>query len=460
MSSRRTKSAIDQTEPFNWRITHKRVVALGLILVSLFMLIQGNRKLDSATRSIITFESGDIKTVLPLPVPDTLQLPPRIVSWDPDAVEYLPHIIAHTRNYMNFAAGLFLLGGLVALLDLPALRRISRALLIACGLMVIPTLLIAAASGGRTNATTMLTESLRLATPIAIGAMAGIWCERTGVVNIAIEGMMLFGAGFGFMTLYFLRENLSSNMALSIAVLVAVGVGGLAALLHAWLSITFRTDQIISGTVINIMAVGATSFVRREYLQSTEAGMMTLPSIAIPGLSKLPILGDTLFTSQPIFYLMFLIVLFTQIMLFYTRWGLRVRAVGEHPSAADTLGVNVNRTRWVNVFVAGLIAGLAGAWFSLEATGRFNDSMTSGAGFIALAAMIFGKWRPLGAFGAALLFGFANALGTRLQMEEVPTPPQFLQMVPYVVTVLVLAGFIGHATAPKADGVPYVKEGQ
>ncbi len=154
----------------------------------------------------------------------------------------------------------------------------------------------------------------------------------------------------------------------------------------------------------------------------------------------------------------FVVIIFTHVVLFHTRWGLRVRAVGEHPHAADTLGINVNRTRWINVFVGGLIAGLAGAWFSLEATGRFNDGMTRGAGFISLAAMIFGKWTPAGAFGGALLFGFSDALGTRFQALGVPVPNQFLQMVPYVVTVVVLAGLIGRAFPPKAIGKPYVKE--
>jgi ABC-type uncharacterized transport system permease subunit len=416
-----------------FKITRKRSVALALILIGIYILLQGNAHLDSSTRSILTFEGGDIDEVA--------------------------HIVVHTLTVLTIAGVFFIISGVVALIEIPELRRVSMGLLIICGILLTPVLLIAASADDRTNATTMLTESLRLATPIAIGAMAGIWCERSGVINIAIEGMMLFAAGFGFTALYFLRGTVPDNTALFIAVLVAVGIGGIASLLHAWLSITFRTDQIISGTVINIMAVGVTSFVRREYLAATEAGSITLPRIALPVLKDIPILGDTLFSSQPIFYLMFVIIILTQVMLFYTRWGLRVRAVGEHPSAADTLGINVNRTRWTNVFVAGLIAGLAGAWFSLEATGRFNDNMTSGAGFIALAAMIFGKWTPFGAFGAALLFGFSDALGTRFQIEDVALPSQFLQMVPYVVTIVVLAGFIGHAFPPKASGKPYVKEG-
>ena len=338
-------------------------------------------------------------------------------------------------------------------------RRISLAFMLFCGALFIPTVIIAAAAGNQTNLTTIIAESLRLATPIAIGAMAGIWCERAGVVNIAIEGMMLFAACFGFTTLFFLRgTNLPLETAQLLAVIVAVLSGGLIALLHGWLSITFRTDQIVSGTVINILAVGVTSFVRREYLLSTEAGAAKLGNFAIPILSDIPVFGEAIFNNQPIFFMMFVTLAFTHIVMFYTRWGLRTRAVGEHPHAADTLGINVNRTRWSNVWISGMIAGLAGAWFSLEATGSFNDGMTRGAGFIALAAMIFGKWTPIGAFGAALLFGFSDSLGIRLQIVEVDFPVQFLQMVPYAVTLVVLAGFIGRASPPKAVGQPYVKE--
>jgi simple sugar transport system permease protein len=307
----------------------------------------------------------------------------------------------------------------------------------------------------------MLAESLRLATPIAIGAMAGLWCERSGVVNIAIEGMMLFGACFGFTTLFYLQNVFPPeqlNFVMFLSVLVAILAGGAAALLHAWLSITFATDQIVSGTVINILAVGVTSFWRREFLLSTEAGTAKLPLISIPVLSDIPIIGPAIFTNQPIFYMMFIVIIVSHIVLFYTRWGLRTRAVGEEPGAADTLGINVNQMRWRNVLIGGMIAGLAGAWFSLEATGRFNDGMTRGAGFIALAALIFGKWTPFGAFAGALLFGFSDALGTRFQIINVPVPVQFLQMVPYAVTIIVLAGLVGRSFAPKASGQPYKKD--
>jgi ABC-type uncharacterized transport system permease subunit len=326
-------------------------------------------------------------------------------------------------------------------------------------LLVVPTALIVVAVGKETNILTIIAESLRLATPIVIGAISGLWSERSGVVNIAIEGMMLTGACFGFTALFMLDPLMpgNTNLVLFIAVLVAVLSSALMALLHAWLSITFKTDQIISGTVINILAIGLTGFVRRKYLLSTQAGRVTLPQLPIPGLSEIPLLGPILFNNKPIFYMMFVLLILTWFIIFHTRWGLRIRAVGEHPHAADTVGINVYRTRYIAVLISGVIAGLGGAWFSLETTGGFDDVMTSGRGFIALAAMIFGKWTPFGSFFGGLLFGFADALGTRFQILSVPVPSQFLQLLPYLVTILVLAGLVGRAVAPAADGKPYEK---
>ncbi len=422
---------------FGIKLTRKRIIAALLLVLGLFIFFESGT-LDSELVTTLTFESsstGEAPSVADIPVPTAAYL----------LIIGLLFVLSGALNFYEF--------------DAPRWRRISLALLALCGALFIPTVIIAAAAGNDTNLTTIVAESLRLATPLAIGAFAGIWCERAGVVNIAIEGMMLFAACFGFTTLFFLRGTaLPLETAQLLAVIIGVFAGGLIALLHGWLSITFRTDQIVSGTVINILAVGVTSFVRREYLLSTEAGAAKLGNVAIPILSDLPVLGEAIFTNQPIFFMMFVMLAFTHIVMFYTRWGLRTRAVGEHPHAADTLGINVNRTRWINVFISGMIAGLAGVWFSLEATGSFNDGMTRGAGFIALAAMIFGKWTPIGAFGAALLFGFSDSLGIRLQMVGVGFPVQFLQMVPYAVTLVVLAGFIGRASPPKAVGQPYVKE--
>ena len=420
-----------------FKLTRLRVIAAAFIVLGLFIFTQAQAMEGNliTTLTLETTSAGEVPSIGAIDVP--------------------------TAGYLTVIGILFVFSGALNLLDRPksAWRRIGLAAMTFCGLLFIPTVIIAAAAGSQTNLTTIIAESLRLATPLAIGAMAGIWCERAGIVNIAIEGMMLFAACFGFTTLFFLRGTaLPLETAQLLAVIIAVLSGGLIALLHGWLSITFRTDQIVSGTVINILAVGVTSFVRREYLLSTEAGAAKLGNFAIPILSELPVIGDAIFTNQPIFFMMFVTLALTHIMLFHTRWGLRTRAVGEHPHAADTLGINVNRTRWTNVAISGMIAGLAGAWFSLEATGSFNDGMTRGAGFIALAAMIFGKWTPIGAFGAALLFGFSDSLGIRLQIMDVGFPVQFLQMVPYAVTLVVLAGFIGRASPPKAIGQPYVKE--
>jgi general nucleoside transport system permease protein len=342
------------------------------------------------------------------------------------------------------------------------LRRQGNNLpLVIGGIVLIPTLLVIAAAGQDTNMSTLIRSSFQLATPIAIGAMAGIWCERSGVANIAIEGMMLTAACFGFWVLFYVRLVVPPdqyNVALFIGVIVAVLGGGTMALLHAWLSITFRIDQIISGTVINILAVGITSFIRQEYLNSVQQGLDRLPAFSIPILKDIPLIGIIFTNGQPIFYLMFVLIIGSHIVLFYTSWGLRTRAIGEKPSAADTLGIRVNWMRWTNVFIAGLIAGLAGAWFSIENTGTFSEGMTRGSGFIALAAMIFGNWSPFGAFAGALLFGFAESLGTRFQIINVPVPYQFLQMVPYVLTLIVLAGLVGKSYPPKATGIPYTKE--
>jgi len=332
--------------------------------------------------------------------------------------------------------------------------------------LLFPAILIWAAAGKQTNATVMLSESLRLGTPLALGALAGIWAERSGVINIAIEGMMLMGAAFGF-AIFILTGQLWWG------VIGAVIVGGIIALLHGLLSISFRTDQIISGTVVNILAIGITGYLRRQYIVTEGGGRVTLPSLSaiianagFPDLARsleaIPIAGTLLFGGKPIFFAMLLLVVLTQVVLFMTRWGLRTRAVGENPKAADTVGIAVNRMRYINLFISGCIAGLGGAWFSLETVGNFDDGMTAGKGFIALAAMIFGKWMPFGAFGGAMLFGFAEALGTRFQILQVqvfggPVPVQFLQVIPYVVTMIVLAGLIGRAVGPAAVGKPYEK---
>jgi ABC-type uncharacterized transport system permease subunit len=425
-----TRTPTERAE--SWRdslkITRSGAIAALFILLGVWMASSA-LSMDAAAQTRLTFGSG------------------------------VPDVIVSTQPYTLIVGVFYAAVGALSLFGVGHKRARTLALY-AGGLLLIPTVLIVAAVNNSINVTVMLQVSLRLSTPIVMGALAGIWCERAGVVNIAIEGMMLTGACFGFTVFTLLLGALTTPQAQLIGVIVATLSGVVMALLHAWLSITFKTNQIVSGTVINILAVGVTSFVRRDVLLSSEAARETLQAVPIPLLADIPVIGPVVFNGRPIFYMMFVLLFATHIILFHTRWGLRTRAVGENPKAADTLGINVNRTRWINVLIGGAIAGLAGAWFSLETSGSFDDNMTSGRGFIALAAMIFGKWLPFGAFGGGLLFGFSDALGQRFQFLGVPVPPQFLQMVPYFITIVVLAGLVGRAVGPKAAGEPYEKEGK
>lgn len=301
---------------------------------------------------------------------------------------------------------------------------------------------------------TVLGTTLRFATPLVLGALGGLFCERAGVVNIAIEGMMLMGA----FSAYVVGAAAGS---LWWGLLAAVLSAALLAALHALLSVSFRVDQIISGTVINILAFGVTGFFYDQYFSRNAPTTKALPLWEVPFLADIPIFGR-LFQHQPIVWAGLTLVFVTHFVLFFTRWGLRTRAVGEHPRAADTVGINVFRMRYANVMIGGAIAGLAGAYFIAEVP-AFSPGMTAGRGFIALAALIFGKWTPFGVFGAALLFGFTQAIQINIQQLksggacDIPIDPQFLGMLPYVVTIIVLAGVVGRATPPAAIGVPYEK---
>jgi simple sugar transport system permease protein len=313
--------------------------------------------------------------------------------------------------------------------------------------------LVWAAADKSLNLAGLVATTLNKAVPITLGALSGILCERAGVVNIAIEGMMLSGALTGAIV-----SSITQNLWAGLAAAMLTGLG--MALIHAWLSIKYKVNQIVSGTVINIFATGLTSYISAKFLQSNEA--LNNPGIfqpvAIPGLVDIPFLGAILFRNNIFVYALFIFLIVLQIALFNTRWGLRVRAVGEHPKAADTLGINVIRTRYYSVMLGGLMAGFAGAYFTLGSVGRFDEVMTAGRGFIGLAAMIFGNWTPVGSFGAGLLFGFADGLATRLAILQVPIPSQFLLMAPYIATMIILAGVVGRSQGPAADGVPYEKE--
>lgn len=389
-------------------------------------------------------------------------MPPDDVAFVLGVGEFVPTFTFDPSNTVLAVGLLFSAAGAVALAERWTHRYAGVGLLVATALLVPLALVVSLSLSGQpqTNLLTLLTESLRLGTPIALGALAGLWSERSGVVNIGIEGMMLAGAGVGFVV-YGVAFGGTAGLPLYAAVAVAVLVGGLMAALHAMLCVTFRTDQIVSGVAINLLAIGITSFLRRDVLLPAGVGTLpTLPTINLPVLADLPVIGPPLFSGKPIFFAMFLVYAATWLVLFRSPWGLRVRSVGENPYAAETLGIDVIRTRYQAVIVGGLIAGLGGAWFSLETVGTFDDVMTNGTGFIALAALIFGKWTPGGAFGGAMLFGFTNALGTRLQLFSIevggfPLPSQFLQVLPFVVTIIVLAGAIGRAIPPAAVGKPY-----
>lgn len=296
--------------------------------------------------------------------------------------------------------------------------------------------------------TAVLASTIRQSTPLILGALCGLIGERSGVVNIGIEGQMLMAAFVAFLANVYIGN-------LWVATLIGALTGAFMGLLLAWMAVTLKMDQIIGGTVINILAIGITGYF---YV----AGLTTrgkFQPIALGPLADIPLLGPIFFRNGPITYLAIILVFVLHYVLFYTRWGLRTRAVGEHPSAADTVGVSVYKIRYINVILGGALAGLAGAFLTLEGVGTFERLMTNGRGFLALAIMIFGKWTPLGSWGAALLFGFTYAMQTQLQFMGVNLPPQFIGSLPYILTILVLAGFVGRSRAPAASGVPYEKEG-
>jgi simple sugar transport system permease protein len=321
---------------------------------------------------------------------------------------------------------------------------------IALALFVV-ALLAWAARGDDISIIGLLDGALRRSIPLVFGALAGVLCERVGVVNIAIEGMLLTGAFTAAIT-----ASAADNT--WVGLLSGMGAGVVLGAFLGVMSIRYRVDQIIGGTVINILALGLTSYltarVLTEYVDLNEPG--SFRAFGIPGLERLPLVGPLLFDNTIYVYLMFVLVFGLWWALFRSRWGLRVRAVGEHPRAADTVGINVLRTRYRAVMLGGAVAGLGGTWFTLDAVSSFDENMTAGRGFIALAALIFGRWHPVGAFIAALVFGFSEELQQRLAVLDTPIPSELLLMTPYVVTIIVVAGLVGRSRPPAADGVPYV----
>lgn len=316
------------------------------------------------------------------------------------------------------------------------------------------------AATGRPGTPIDLTGALQLsifaATPLILGALAGIVCERSGVINVAIEGQLLAGAFAGA-----LGASLATS--LGVGIVVAALAGALIGALLAVFSIRYVVNQVVLGVVINLLVLGLTGYLYRSLMQQdaqTYNSPGTLAPIRIPGLADIPVIGPLFFDANILVYLMYVLIVVVDVGLFRTRWGLRTRAVGEHPRAADTVGIDVERVRYRNVLLGGLIAGLGGAFISIGAVGAFSANMSSGKGFIALAAVIFGRWSPRGAVAAALLFGFTNELQVLLTVVGTPVriPSAFLTMLPYLATLLAVAGLVGRVRAPAADGVPYVKE--
>ena len=309
-----------------------------------------------------------------------------------------------------------------------------------------------AAAGKSFSLVGMLRTAVERSTPITLGALAGILCERVAVINIAIEGMLLGGA--------FVGALVGSTVGRWPGVLAAMLTGALLGWLLAVLSVRYRVDQIIVGVVIWTFVVGLTSFLTIRIL-ATNAHLNktdTLRSFKIPGLGDIPVIGPIFFDQSIFVYGSLILVAVTTYALFHTRWGLRSRSVGEHPRAADTVGINVYRYRYLNVILGGMVAGFGGAYFTIGTVGRFDENMTSGRGFIGLAAMIFGRWHPVGALSAALIFGFADALASKLGVLNTGIPSEFLLMTPYIATMIVVAGLVGRSRPPAADGQPYIKE--
>ncbi|TLM81151.1 ABC transporter permease [Pseudarthrobacter sp. NamE2] len=322
--------------------------------------------------------------------------------------------------------------------------------------LFVAAFLIWVVGGARTPSISLaglIAGSVTLAVPLVFGSLSGVLCERVGVVNIAIEGQLLGGAFTAAIV-----ASMTQNP--FIGLLAAAVAGALVSMVLALFSIKYLVNQIIVGVVLNVLVSGVTGFLFSTVMQEDSDRYNSPPgldAIEIPVLSSIPIIGPILFRQTLVGYLMYIAVLVVWVGLFKTRWGLRVRAVGEHPQAADTLGINVNATRFWNVTLGGAVAGIGGSFFTLVAIDSFTKEISGGRGFIALAALIFGRWNPIGAFFAALLFGFADNLQSIVTIIGTPVPSQFMAMLPYLVTVLAVAGLVGKSRGPAASGIPYVK---
>jgi len=353
---------------------------------------------------------------------------------------------------------LFILAVFAAILGVIQIVTGSKRISLFVGLSAILLVfgfLIWATHGKSLNLTGMLVSSIIRATPIAFAALAGIYSERSGVVNIGIEGMMLIGA-FVSVVVASITHNLFWG------VISGVLAGMLMGALHAVLSIKYRVNQIISGAVLIILGLGITTYLTRllldVYPEQYNTPPSSIPSLQFLGLWRIPVIGPIFFNQSSLIYILWILLIVTQILYFKTRWGLRTRSVGEHPKAADTLGINVFRTRYISVLISGAIGGLAGTYISLGVAGQFTEGISAGKGFLGLAAMIFGNWMPGGAYLGALIFGFFDSWQEKISILQIGVPVELLAMAPYIATMIVLSGFVGRSRPPAADGVPYKKE--
>jgi general nucleoside transport system permease protein len=386
--------------------------------------------------------SGDAVFALSLPGAG-IQLPGVHVPAVPTAI---------TAGVLSLAVAV-----LRAVVDLPrSAKRAAIAVVLVSSLFALLCWADASNPVGSLNLVDLLQGSVTAAIPLLLGALSGILCERSGVINIAIEGQLLTGA--------FAAAAVSSAAGAGIGLWFgAIGgalTGGLVGALLAVFAIKYLVDQIILGVVINVLAVGMTNYlydrVMVPYGNTFNTGNFFSP-YKIPVLGEIPIIGPIFFDSSVFLYITYILLFVIQVALFRTRWGLRVRAVGEHPTAADTVGIRVLWTRYRNVMLGGMVAGIGGAYLTVGSTGQFTTGISSGFGYIGLACMIFGKWRPYGAAAAALLFGFSRHLGDVLGLLQVPISSYLLAMLPYLATIIAVAGLVGRVRAPAADGKPYVK---
>jgi len=300
-----------------------------------------------------------------------------------------------------------------------------------------------------------LGSSLRLTVPLTFATIGGMFSERSGVYNIGLEGMILFGAFGAAVGAFFMGTPLAG-----LAMGICLGAAG--GLLLSILAVSLHVNQLVSGIAINMFAIGLTSFLSRVVF-SGKATTMSLPGfkpVAIPVLSKIPVIGPVFFNQDPLVYIMYLMIVLLYFILFYTPWGLNMRAVGEYPRAADTAGVSVYKVRYASVIASGALAGMGGCYLVLSQIFLFTEHMSAGKGFIALAAIILGRWNPVGGFFACLLFGACEALQLRLQFYHQDVPYQIFTMLPYVASILALIGIVGKANPPASAGIPYEREGK